>query len=78
MWVIKHQFGVKMVLCNMRKIIYVLIVIFTLTSCITYVRETGRFYPRNRNLQPTHRMGINGYHLRNQYYFRHIQPLKKR
>jgi hypothetical protein len=78
MWVIKHRFGVKMDLCNMKKIIYLLIVVFTLTSCFTYVRETGRFYPRNRNFKPNHRIGINGYHLRNRYYFRQIQPIKKR
>ena len=78
MWVIKHQFGVKIVLCKMKKTIFLLLTIVTLTGCFTYVRETGRFYPRNRNLQPNHRMGINGYHLKNQYYFRRIQPVKKR
>lgn len=50
----------------------------TLTGCFTYVRETGRFYPRNKNLRPNHRIGINGYHLRNRYYFRQVQPIKKR
>ncbi len=46
------------------------------TSCITYVKETGKFYPRRTNIRPTHRMGINGYHLKNQYYLKRVQPIK--
>ena len=62
-WVIKHRFGVKMDLCKMKKIIYVLITIITLTGCFTYVPVTHRFYPRQRNIKPYHRLGINGYRI---------------
>jgi hypothetical protein len=62
----------------MKKTIALFIILITLSGCFTYVRETGRFYPRNRNLQPNHRMGINGYHLKNRYYFRQVEPIKKR
>lgn len=63
MWVIKRQFGVKMVLCNMKKILFLLLVIVTLTGCFTYVPLTHRFYPRQRNIRPYHRLGINGYRI---------------
>ena len=62
----------------MKKTIALFIILITLSGCFTYVRETGKFYPRNRNLQPNHRMGINGYHLKIRYYFRQVEPIKKR
>jgi hypothetical protein len=74
MWVIIHQFGVKMDLCNMKKTIALFIILITLSGCFTYVPLTGRFYPRQHNMRPYHRFGINGYRIPQQ---RYQQRLKK-
>ncbi len=42
------------------------------TSCITYVKETGKFYPRQKNIKPTHRFGINGINLKNKQYQKRV------
>lgn len=60
----------------MKKTIFLLLVIVTLTSCFTYVPVTGRFYPRQRNLKPYHQLGINGYRIPQQR-FQKVIPKRK-
>ena len=57
----------------MKKTIALLIIIITLSGCITYIRETGRFYPRRHNVKPFYRFGINGYRIPQQRYQQRIQ-----
>jgi hypothetical protein len=61
----------------MKKIIALLIILITLSGCFTYVRETGRFYPRRHNIRPYHRLGINGYRIPQQRY-KQISPKPRR
>lgn len=49
-----------------------------MSSCITYVKETGRFYPRRTNIRPYHRLGINGFHLKNKRYRAYLYPPENR
>ncbi len=58
-------------LMTMKKVIYLLLLLIT-TSCITYVKETGKFYPRQKNIKPTHRFGINGINLKNKQYQKRV------
>ena len=50
---------------GMKKFILLLGVTLLMMSCVTYVRETGRFHARHTNLRPYHQFGINGFRLRN-------------
>lgn len=63
----------------MKKLILLFIVTLLMTSCVTYVRETGRFYPRRNNLRPYHGWGINGFRLRNKRFNRmYLYPPQNR
>ena len=54
----------------MKKLILLFIVALLMTSCVTYVKETGRFYGRRSYLKPYRMFGFNGFRLRNRRYNR--------
>lgn len=59
----------------MKKILILLIIMATMTSCFTYIKETGKFYPRKKNIKKYHDIGINGINIKQHRY--KIQENKK-
>jgi hypothetical protein len=60
----------------MKKILLFIIISVLTSSCYTYVRETGRFHHRRSNLKRYHRLGINGFHIRNREYSKQLNKNK--
>lgn len=68
----------------MKKTLILFVITILLSGCVTYVRETGRWYPNRRYIRPYHGFGINGMRIPNRRYNKsfmvppHEQlPLKK-
>jgi hypothetical protein len=62
----------------MKRLLILFILSVLTSSCYTYVRETGRFHHRRVNLQRYHRMGINGFHIRNREYSKQLNKNKSK
>jgi hypothetical protein len=60
----------------MKKLLLFIVISVLTSSCYMYVRETGRFHHRRVNLQRYHRMGINGFHIRNHEYSKQLNKNK--
>lgn len=60
----------------MKKLILLFALSILTSSCYTYVRETGRFYHKRANLKRYHRLGINGFHLRNREFSKQLNKNK--
>lgn len=60
----------------MKKILVLFIITILLSGCVTYVRETGRWYPRHRHIRPYHKFGINGFHIRNRQFRKQLNKNK--
>ena len=61
---------------HMKKLLLFIVISILTSSCYTYVRETGRFHHKRTNLKRYHRMGINGFHIRNREYSKQLNKNK--
>ncbi len=60
----------------MKKLVLFIVISMLTSSCYTYVRETGRFHHKRANLRRYHRLGINGFHIRNREYIKQLNKNK--
>jgi hypothetical protein len=60
----------------MKKLILLFALSILMSSCYTYVRETGRFHHKRVNLRRYHRFGINGFHIRNREFSKQLNKNK--
>lgn len=58
----------------MKKLLLLFCVTLLMSSCVTYVRETGRFYSSRHRMKQYHHFGINGLRLRNRVYKKYLYP----
>lgn len=62
----------------MKRLLVLFVIAILLSGCVTYVRETGRWYPKHRYIRPYHKFGINGIRIPNRRYNRSFMNMPPR